>query len=139
MSHHPANRELIILDILALLTAKKSRHSKACISLSISAHTIYTYFPYPLTLCIFSQPSPFSISEVILHITLSIKKERESNMPVGGYGPALGPGKGYPGNLTLYVTVTCMVAAMGGLIFGYDIGISGIQYNKIPVTKHHMF
>ncbi|KAE9461755.1 hypothetical protein C3L33_06339, partial [Rhododendron williamsianum] len=46
-------------------------------------------------------------------------------MPVGGYGPALGPGKGYPGNLTLYVTVTCMVAAMGGLIFGYDIGISG--------------
>ncbi|XP_061983336.1 sugar carrier protein C-like [Populus nigra] len=31
----------------------------------------------------------------------------------------------YPGNLTPFVTVTCVVAAMGGLIFGYDIGISG--------------
>lgn len=33
--------------------------------------------------------------------------------------------KEYPGNLTPFVTVTCIVAAMGGLIFGYDIGISG--------------
>ncbi|XP_057417317.1 sugar carrier protein C-like [Lotus japonicus] len=36
-----------------------------------------------------------------------------------------GGGKEYPGNLTPFVTVTCIVAAMGGLIFGYDIGISG--------------
>ncbi|XVF87586.1 hypothetical protein PTKIN_Ptkin18bG0132200 [Pterospermum kingtungense] len=42
---------------------------------------------------------------------------------VGGIGH--GTGKEYPGNLTPYVTVTCIVAAMGGLIFGYDIGISG--------------
>ncbi|KAJ7968456.1 sugar transporter 1 [Quillaja saponaria] len=43
---------------------------------------------------------------------------------VGGIvsGP---PGAEYPGNLTPYVLVTCIVAAMGGLIFGYDIGISG--------------
>ncbi|NP_001234849.1 hexose transporter 1 [Solanum lycopersicum] len=41
----------------------------------------------------------------------------------GGIGP--GNGKEYPGELTLYVTMTCIVAAMGGLIFGYDIGISG--------------
>ncbi|VFQ86031.1 unnamed protein product [Cuscuta campestris] len=34
-------------------------------------------------------------------------------------------GKEYPGKLTGYVTFTCIVAAMGGLIFGYDIGISG--------------
>ncbi|XP_022142185.1 sugar carrier protein C-like isoform X2 [Momordica charantia] len=32
--------------------------------------------------------------------------------------------RNYPGNLTPFVTVTCLVAAMGGLIFGYDIGIS---------------
>ncbi|CAL5393964.1 unnamed protein product [Camellia sinensis] len=32
--------------------------------------------------------------------------------------------KDYPGKLTWYVFVTCIVAAMGGLIFGYDIGIS---------------
>lgn len=43
----------------------------------------------------------------------------------GGIGPS--NGKEYPGELTLYVTVTCIVAAMGGLIFGYDIGISGRQ------------
>ena len=34
-------------------------------------------------------------------------------------------GKEYPGKLTLYVLVTCIVGSMGGLIFGYDIGISG--------------
>ncbi|KAL3851268.1 hypothetical protein ACJIZ3_013150 [Penstemon smallii] len=38
---------------------------------------------------------------------------------------ASGNGKAYPGNLTPYVIVTCVIAAMGGLIFGYDIGISG--------------
>ena len=42
---------------------------------------------------------------------------------VGGFEK--GTGKAYPGNLTPYVTVTCVVAAMGDLIFGYDIGISG--------------
>ncbi|KAF7841951.1 sugar carrier protein C-like [Senna tora] len=36
-----------------------------------------------------------------------------------------GGGKEYPGKLTPFVTITCIVAAMGGLIFGYDIGISG--------------
>ena len=45
-------------------------------------------------------------------------------MPAVG-GIPTGPGKEYPGNLTPYVLVTCVVAAMGGLIFGYDIGISG--------------
>ncbi|KAL2467236.1 Sugar transport protein 1 [Abeliophyllum distichum] len=46
-------------------------------------------------------------------------------MAGGGFAPGPGTGKEYAGNLTLYVTVTCIVAAMGGLIFGYDIGISG--------------
>ncbi|KAH7661538.1 Sugar/inositol transporter protein [Dioscorea alata] len=34
-------------------------------------------------------------------------------------------GKDYPGKMTIYVFLTCLVAATGGLIFGYDIGISG--------------
>ncbi|XP_020587080.1 sugar carrier protein C-like [Phalaenopsis equestris] len=34
-------------------------------------------------------------------------------------------GKDYPAKMTLYVFLTCLVAATGGLIFGYDIGISG--------------
>ena len=37
-------------------------------------------------------------------------------------------GKDYPGRLTLFVFFTCVVAATGGLIFGYDIGISGTYY-----------
>ncbi|CAN4077815.1 unnamed protein product [Withania somnifera] len=41
----------------------------------------------------------------------------------GGIGPT--NGKAYAGELTSKVLVTCIVAAMGGLIFGYDIGISG--------------
>ncbi|GLU14848.1 hypothetical protein SLE2022_313910 [Rubroshorea leprosula] len=36
-----------------------------------------------------------------------------------------GNGPEYPGKLTLYVLVTCMVAAMGGLLFGYDIASTG--------------
>lgn len=46
-------------------------------------------------------------------------------MAGGGIAPGPGKGKEYPGNLTRHVIVTCVVAAMGGLIFGYDIGISG--------------
>ncbi|KAF4386918.1 hypothetical protein F8388_006873 [Cannabis sativa] len=45
-------------------------------------------------------------------------------MPAVGI-PTGGAGKSYPGKLTPFVTMTCIVAAMGGLIFGYDIGISG--------------
>ncbi|KAK2643116.1 hypothetical protein Ddye_024879 [Dipteronia dyeriana] len=36
-----------------------------------------------------------------------------------------GAEKQYPGKLTWYVRATCIIAALGGLIFGYDLGISG--------------
>lgn len=36
-----------------------------------------------------------------------------------------GGGGGSGGGLTFPVVVTCLMAASGGLIFGYDIGISG--------------
>lgn len=52
------------------------------------------------------------------------KNQNTDKMPAAG-GFDKGTGKAYPGNLTPFVTVTCIVAAMGGLIFGYDIGISG--------------
>nr|GEV40379.1 sugar carrier protein C-like [Tanacetum cinerariifolium] len=56
---------------------------------------------------------------------------------MAGGGIPTGPGnnKAYPGNLTLYVTFTCVVAAMGGLIFGYDIGISGGVTSMDPFLK----
>ena len=60
-------------------------------------------------------------------------------MPAVG-GIPTGPGREYPGNLTPYVLVTCIVAAMGGLIFGYDIGISGnnmrTTYFCISLVNH---
>ncbi|KAJ8466686.1 hypothetical protein OPV22_029238 [Ensete ventricosum] len=43
----------------------------------------------------------------------------------GGVVIASSISKVYPGKMTLYVFVTCLVASSGGLIFGYDIGISG--------------
>ncbi|KAJ8509643.1 hypothetical protein OPV22_000077 [Ensete ventricosum] len=36
-----------------------------------------------------------------------------------------GGGKQHPGKMTPFVFLTCLVASSGGLIFGYDIGISG--------------
>ncbi|KAL2244847.1 UNVERIFIED_CONTAM: Sugar carrier protein C [Sesamum indicum] len=46
-------------------------------------------------------------------------------MAGGGFGPGPGNRRDYPSNLTPYVIVTCAIASTGGLIFGYDIGISG--------------
>ncbi|CAJ2655636.1 unnamed protein product [Trifolium pratense] len=34
-------------------------------------------------------------------------------------------GRQYDGKVTPFVLVTCLVAAMGGLLFGYDLGITG--------------
>ncbi|XP_008802210.2 sugar transport protein MST1 [Phoenix dactylifera] len=43
----------------------------------------------------------------------------------GGGFVVNGPATDYGGRLTASVIITCMMAASGGLIFGYDIGISG--------------
>lgn len=40
-----------------------------------------------------------------------------------------GPHEGYTGHTTIYVLLTSILAASGGLMFGYDIGISGSTYN----------
>ncbi|KAI3418630.1 uncharacterized protein J3R85_013575 [Psidium guajava] len=46
-------------------------------------------------------------------------------MAVGGNFASQGRGGNYEGGVTPFVVVTCIVAAMGGLLFGYDLGISG--------------
>ncbi|XP_042503152.1 sugar transport protein 10-like [Macadamia integrifolia] len=43
----------------------------------------------------------------------------------GGAIVSTGPIKNYNGGMTAFVLITCVVAATGGLIFGYDLGISG--------------
>jgi hypothetical protein len=45
----------------------------------------------------------------------------------GGHVMAVGPIRHYEGRTTVYVALACILAASGGLIFGYDIGISGTQ------------
>ncbi|CAK7335443.1 unnamed protein product [Dovyalis caffra] len=45
-------------------------------------------------------------------------------MAGGTFAPTSG-GKEYPGKFTARVFFTCVFAATGGLIFGYDLGISG--------------
>jgi len=35
----------------------------------------------------------------------------------------------YQGRVTSYVIITCIVAAVGGSLFGYDIGISGTLFD----------
>lgn len=45
----------------------------------------------------------------------------------GGAFVSEGSGGGsYEGGVTGFVIMTCIVAAMGGLLFGYDLGISGL-------------
>ncbi|KAJ3702332.1 hypothetical protein LUZ61_006037 [Rhynchospora tenuis] len=46
-------------------------------------------------------------------------------MGMEGFRIANGPITDYGGSLTFSVILTCIMAASGGLIFGYDIGISG--------------
>nr|GMC65752.1 hexose carrier protein HEX6 isoform X1 [Ipomoea batatas] len=41
----------------------------------------------------------------------------------------------YNGRITSFVVLSCMMAAMGGVIFGYDIGISGGVTSMEPFLK----
>ncbi|KAK8486470.1 hypothetical protein V6N13_077266 [Hibiscus sabdariffa] len=55
-------------------------------------------------------------------------------MAGGGY---VAPGRGvaYEGRVTAFVICTCVIAASGGLLFGYDIGISGGVTSMEPFLK----
>lgn len=44
----------------------------------------------------------------------------------------------YQGRVTCYVVVACMVAAVGGSLFGYDVGISGKRFSCLPYTFKKM-
>ena len=44
---------------------------------------------------------------------------------IGTKGVAKERAKEYQGKVTSYVIIACIVAAVGGSLFGYDIGISG--------------
>lgn len=44
-------------------------------------------------------------------------------------------GKQYNGRITRFVLLSCMIAASGGLIFGYDVGVSGGVSSMDPFLK----
>jgi hypothetical protein len=44
------------------------------------------------------------------------------------------PSNGFDGEITLSVVITCIVAASSGLLFGYDVGISGFFFLLICVS-----
>ena len=48
-----------------------------------------------------------------------------TNPSHGGGGGTSAKVRQYPGKATSFVIISCIMAASGGLIFGYDIGISG--------------
>ncbi|XP_022762457.1 sugar transport protein 10-like [Durio zibethinus] len=53
----------------------------------------------------------------------------------GGGFVAQGGGFGYEGRVTTFVVCTCLIAATGGLLFGYDLGISGGVTSMEPFLK----
>ncbi|XP_052174321.1 hexose carrier protein HEX6-like [Diospyros lotus] len=52
-----------------------------------------------------------------------------------GIAIAASEGVEYNGRITRFVVLSCMMAAMGGVIFGYDIGISGGVTSMAPFLK----
>ncbi|XP_058073701.1 sugar transport protein 13 [Magnolia sinica] len=46
-------------------------------------------------------------------------------MPVGGFSGPSGPGVEFEAKITPIVIISCIMAATGGLMFGYDVGVSG--------------
>jgi MFS transporter, SP family, sugar:H+ symporter len=46
-------------------------------------------------------------------------------MAVGVVAAEGGQDRRYGGRITAFVVLSCMTAGMGGVIFGYDIGIAG--------------
>ncbi|KAK6151649.1 hypothetical protein DH2020_014284 [Rehmannia glutinosa] len=53
------------------------------------------------------------------------KRIKEVKMAGSPLGPTGERAEQYQGKVTPYVIITCIVAAIGGSLFGYDVGISG--------------
>ncbi|XP_019191536.1 PREDICTED: hexose carrier protein HEX6-like isoform X1 [Ipomoea nil] len=83
------------------------------------------YYPQYKNPCCLFKSSPLKSTEKI--------QEQKTTMAVG-MSITNEPGN-YNGRMTSFVVLSCMMAAMGGLIFGYDIGISGGVTSMEPFLK----
>jgi len=72
-----------------------------------------------------SQPASHRASD--LEIDLSFVCWPAAAMAIGGFvdAPAAAAGADYGGRVTSFVVLSCIVAGSGGILFGYDLGISG--------------
>ena len=49
-------------------------------------------------------------------------------MAIGAFVEGPAGGAGYNGRVTSFVVLSCIVAGSGGILFGYDLGISGTPH-----------
>jgi MFS transporter, SP family, sugar:H+ symporter len=53
---------------------------------------------------------------------------------------AAGGGVEYSGHVTPFVVLSCVVAGSGGVLFGYDLGISGASgYSHLQLQRIFLF
>ena len=50
-------------------------------------------------------------------------------MAIGAFAEGPAGGAGYNGRVTSFVVLSCIVAGSGGILFGYDLGISGTLHS----------
>jgi hypothetical protein len=76
----------------------------------------------------------------ILHAAAACNKKMEDGSPTTGDGglDKKGRAEHYKGRVTVHVIIACIVAATGGSLFGYDVGISG-SVIIIPSLSNFMF
>ena len=55
-------------------------------------------------------------------------------MAVGGFSVDASSARSFDGKITPSVVITCIVAASSGLIFGYDVGITGTFINNFTIN-----
>jgi hypothetical protein len=58
-------------------------------------------------------------------------REEEAKMPPGGFSVSAPSGVEFEAKITPIVVISCIMAATGGLMFGYDVGISGTSTSSI--------
>jgi hypothetical protein len=57
-------------------------------------------------------------------------------MAIGAFVEEASTGAGgYSGRVTPFVVLTCVVAGSGGILFGYDLGISGSAIFSPPLYR----
>lgn len=88
-------------------------------------------YKIPISTLVKIQPKPFISSSFQFNFSLCIILTSVSllfyftTMPAGGFSTAPATGVEFEAKITPIVIISCIMAATGGLMFGYDVGVSG--------------